>query len=105
MPPIYPQTLPLTPQGAAQSISAERARVLMEKSQELEAAFLSEMMSFAGLGETEGSFTGGAGEEQFASFLRAEQANLMVARGGIGLAEQIFQSLMAQQAQDLPQNG
>ena len=37
---------------------------------------------------------GGVGEEQFSSFLRAEQAKLMVAKGGIGLAEQIFQSLV-----------
>lgn len=80
--------------SAAPSPRAGVERQLMEKAQELEAAFLAEMLSFAGLGAAEGAFAGGIGEEQFASFLRAEQARLMVARGGIGLAEQIFQSLV-----------
>jgi flagellar protein FlgJ len=93
MPPVTPMPMPT----AQRTIPPERLALLKEKSQELEAAFLSEMLSFAGLGETEGSFTGGVGEEQFASFLRAEQAELMVARGGIGLAEQIFQSLVRHQ--------
>ena len=89
MPPLPPITAPVQPLSRP---GIERQ--LMEKSKELEAAFLAEMLSFAGLGEAEGSFTGGIGEEQFASFLRAEQARLMVERGGIGLAEQIFQSLL-----------
>lgn len=86
---------PLVPaHSAAPSPRTGAERQLMEKAQELEAAFLAEMLSFAGLGAAEGAFAGGIGEEQFASFLRAEQARLMVARGGIGLAEQIFQSLV-----------
>lgn len=89
MPPLPPIALPNTT-----SIPADRMAVLKQKSQELEAAFLSEMLSFAGLGETGSGFSGGVGEEQFSSFLRAEQAKLMVAKGGIGLAEQIFQSLV-----------
>lgn len=90
---------PLPPLGPATSLPAPKAAAnaaLMRKSQELEAAFLAEMLSFAGLGDTKGAFSGGVGEEQFASFLRTEQANLMVERGGIGLAEQIFQSLVEQ---------
>lgn len=90
MPPlslIPTRPTPLTEPGGA-------AARLREQSKELEAAFLAEMLSFAGLGESEGAFAGGIGEEQFASFLRAEQARLMVAQGGIGLAEQIFQSLV-----------
>lgn len=66
---------------------------LMQKAQALESAFLSEMLSFTGLGESPEGFGGGVGEDQFASFLREEQAKLLVARGGIGLAEQIFESL------------
>ena len=66
---------------------------LAQKAKELEAAFLSEMLGFTGLGEAEGSFGGGIGEKQFSSFLREEQARLMVERGGIGLAELIFNSL------------
>ena len=67
----------------------------MEKAKELEAAFLSEMLSFSGLGAVSEGFGGGAGEEQFGSFLRAEQARMMVDQGGIGLAEMIFNSLKA----------
>jgi Rod binding domain-containing protein len=78
-------------------VSGDRRMILMQKSQELEAAFLAEMLSFSGLGKAEGSFAGGIGEEQFASFLREEQAKLMVAKGGIGLAEQIFESLVRSQ--------
>lgn len=67
---------------------------LMLKAKELEAAFLSEMLSHTGLGASSESFGGGEGEEQFASFLRGEQAKLMVEKGGIGLAEMIFKSLV-----------
>lgn len=70
---------------------------LLEKAKQLEAAFLSEMLSFTGLGELSETFDGGAGEEQFASFLRAEQAKLMVERGGIGLAAVIFDSLKSKE--------
>ena len=67
---------------------------LMEQARALEAAFLSEMLGHAGLGGTpDGAFAGGIGEEQFASFLRREQAAQMVQRGGIGLAEQLFHAM------------
>ena len=65
--------------------------------QELEASFLAEMLKHAGLGETPEAFGGGAGEEQFASLLRQEQAKALVSAGGIGLAEQIFKSLVQRQ--------
>lgn len=66
---------------------------LMQKAMALEATFLSELMGYSGLGRAEGGFDGGIGEAQFESFLRAEQAKLMVERGGIGLADLIFESL------------
>ncbi len=73
---------------------------LMRKARELEASFLAEMLAHAGLGEAGGGdgngFGGGIGEAQFASFLRAEQARLMVARGGIGLAEILFRAMGGQ---------
>jgi Rod binding domain-containing protein len=72
---------------------AERGQLLAQ-AQELEAAFLAEMLAHTGLGETSESFGGGAGEGQFASFLRQEQARAMVDGGGIGLAELIFNSLV-----------
>jgi peptidoglycan hydrolase FlgJ len=67
---------------------------LRAKSQELEAAFLTEMLSHAGLGKARESFGGGVGEDQFSSFLRTEQVNAIIDRGGIGLSEHFFQSLM-----------
>lgn len=66
---------------------------LRQKAAQLETAFLSEMLSHAGLGAMEGSFGGGIGEDQFASFLRQEQAGAMVAKGGIGLTEALFRAM------------
>ena len=66
---------------------------LQEAAEKLEAQFLAEMLQCAGLGETKGPFTGGPGEQQFASFLCDAQAEEMVRAGGIGLAEQLFESL------------
>ncbi|MEN8841835.1 MAG: rod-binding protein, partial [Octadecabacter sp.] len=68
---------------------------LMAVAQSLEAAFLSEMLKSAGIGETPSDFGGGAGEDQFASFLRDEQAKQMTAAGGIGLAQSMFDAMMA----------
>jgi len=89
---ISPTSGPPTPDALPKP---EQARaVLMEKARALEAAFLSEMLSHAGLGRTsDGGFGGGIGEQQFASFLRNEQAGQMVQRGGIGLAEQLFRAM------------
>ncbi len=67
---------------------------LMQRAKELEVSFLAEMLSHAGLEPQENAaFGGGIGEEQFASFLREEQARLMVDRGGIGLAESLFRAM------------
>ena len=75
-----------------------RETQLRAKANELEASFLAEMLAHAGMGDAQQDFGGGIGEDQFASFLRAEQAKGMVAQGGIGLAEQFFQSLMKRSA-------
>ena len=72
----------------------DRRQTLMAKAEELEATFLAEMLAHSGLGEMEGSFGGGAGEAQFSSFLRQEQARLLVDGGGIGLAEMIFNTMV-----------
>jgi Rod binding domain-containing protein len=74
--------------------AADRRQTLMAKAEELEATFLAEMLAHSGLGEVEGGFGGGPGEAQFASFLRQEQARLMVEGGGIGLAEMIFNTMV-----------
>ena len=79
--------------ASAMPDSPDRAMAMMAKSHELEAAFLAEMLAHSGLGEMKGPFGGGEGEEQFTSFLRQEQARLMVEKGGIGLSELIFLSM------------
>lgn len=81
-----PPTLPPRP-------GADRADALRAQARALETAFLSQMLGEAGLGAPSAAFGGGAGEAHFASFLRDEQARLIVDRGGIGLAEQIFRAL------------
>lgn len=86
IPLVSPPALPAAAPG-------DRDLALMHTAKELETAFLSEMLSFSGLGEVSEGFGGGAGEEQFASFLRAEQGRLMVEQGGVGLAAMIFDQL------------
>ena len=92
MPPLQPIGAP-TPQ-------VQRDRALYEVAQELEASFLAEMLKSAGLGQSSESFGGGAGEDQFASFLVQEQAKAMVHAGGIGLAESLYNALKEQQTHD-----
>ncbi|WP_170563606.1 rod-binding protein [Ruegeria atlantica] len=67
---------------------------LQEAAIELEAAFLGEMLKSAGLGKARQSFGGGAGEDQFASFLVQHQARALAKAGGVGLAEALFESMM-----------
>lgn len=84
----------LTPHyGTRADSSAARDAQLLGKAKALEASFLAEMLAYVGLNGAPDGFGGGAGEEQFASFMRAEQAKAMVEAGGIGLAEHIFNAL------------
>lgn len=69
---------------------------LWDVAQKLEASFLSEMLKAAGLGKPRDAMGGGAGEDQFSSFLRDAQASEMVKAGGIGLAESLFEALKEQ---------
>lgn len=83
---------PISPATPVKAPSVTDA-TLMEKAQALETAFLAEMLGHAGLGDARDGLGGGIGEEQFASFLRNEQASAMVKKGGIGLAESLFNAL------------
>jgi Rod binding domain-containing protein len=83
---------PTQPAGAP---AAKPEDQLMAVAQSLEAAFLSEMLKSAGIGETPEEFGGGAGEDQFASFLRDEQAKQMTQAGGIGLAQLMIDAMIA----------
>lgn len=89
--PVLPsyQGPPPFPQG----LEADSA--LRDAANRLEATFLAEMLKSAGLDAMEGAFGGGIGEDQFTSFLREAQAEKLVAAGGIGLAESIFNAMRA----------
>ena len=83
IPPVDAPTRTITSQDQKLRSAAEK----------LEAGFLAEMLKAAGLGKSRSAFGGGAGEDQFSSFLVQEQAMQMVRAGGIGLAESLFESL------------
>lgn len=74
-----------------------RDLALRKAAEKLEAGFLAEMLKSAGMGKTSSHFGGGAGEDQFSSFLIEEQAMQMVKAGGIGLTETLFNSLKEKQ--------
>ena len=87
-------TLPaphLRPQTAAPDTDAK----LRDAAKKLETTFLSEMLKSAGFGAPLSGFGGGAGEDQFGSFLRDAQAAEIVETGGIGLAESLFEAMKA----------
>jgi Rod binding domain-containing protein len=73
---------------------ADDAR-LREVARELEASFLAVMLKSAGSGAARDALGGGVGEDQFSSFLTAQHARALVDRGGLGLAESLFQALKA----------
>lgn len=84
----------------SQAPTADRHKALRAAANKLEAAFLAEMLKSAGLGAPRSEFGGGAGEEQFASYLRQAQAEAIVEGGGIGLAENLFQALLRREQDD-----
>lgn len=88
---IPPTLAPTLPPAPAPQTAIRRS------AEALESAFLAEMLKSAGVYKPSESFGGGEGEEQFTSFLADAQARAMVARGGIGLADQIERSLIARQ--------
>ncbi|WP_435256951.1 rod-binding protein [Thioclava sp. FR2] len=72
----------------------DRSQALREKARELETAFLAEMLTHMQPEAASEGFDGGMGEQQFGSFLRHTQAKAIVDKGGVGLAEMIFASLI-----------
>ena len=90
MTPVLP---PVSGAVPALPTAPTRDQQLMQAAREMEANFLAEMLKSAGLGDMPKAFGGGAGEEQFTSFLRLEQAREMVKAGGIGLAQSLFEAL------------
>lgn len=70
---------------------------LREAAVQMEAVFLAEMLKSAGLAQARSGFGGGAGEEQFTSFLVQKQAEQMARAGGVGLAELLFNAMAERQ--------
>lgn len=80
-------------QATVYRMAPSQDKALRDAARELEANFLAEMLKSAGIGKTPEAFGGGAGEDQFASFMRLEQARQMADNGGIGLAESLYHAL------------
>ncbi|SLN61800.1 chemotactic signal-response protein CheL [Falsiruegeria litorea R37] len=88
MDPLYRTTPP------PQALSKTRGDgALRDVAQKLEATFLAEMLTSAGLGESRSLMGGGSGEDQFQSFLVRQQAEQIAKSGGIGLSETLFNAL------------
>ena len=77
-----------------QMAAAQQPDAARKAAAQLEATFLAEMLKSAGLGEQDNSFSGSAGEDQFASFQRQALAEAMVQKGGIGLAEVFYRAIL-----------
>ena len=78
-------------EGGARDAAAWRA------ARSFEAVFIAEMMSHAGAadaGGALGSGDGGFAEQTFRSLLSREWAEDLADRGGVGLAEQIYRSIV-----------
>lgn len=91
-------------QGRAQAALAAGGRgatseaATREAAEKFEAVFISQMFGhmFSGLG-SDSLFGGGQGEEMFRSLLVDEYAKLTVKKGGIGIADSVMRTLIAQQ--------
>lgn len=70
-----------------------RDEKLRRVAEDLESAFLAEMLRHAGAGTARETMGGGIGEEQMSSFLTDLHAQEIARNGGLGLAETIFRSL------------
>lgn len=84
---------PSRPMPAAQPATA--ARGMHQAAEDLEATFIAEMLKPMGAAAPREEFGGGAGEDQFSSFLVEQEARAMARHGGIGLGEAIYRSLAA----------
>lgn len=86
---------PYAGHGASTPRPPDQDTALRRAAEGLEAAFLAEMLKIAGIGRTPETGGGGAGEDHFGSFLADAHAAALSRRGGVGLAESIFESLKA----------
>lgn len=71
----------------------DRNATLRSRAAALETAFVSQMLAHAGFDRALSGMGGGQGGDQFASFLREEQAAQIVRAGGLGLSESLFRAM------------
>ncbi len=88
------EILQVNPFSKTSTANISRTEDIKLAAEKLEATFLAEMLKAAGFGEQENSFSGGSGEDQFASFHRQVIADQIAAAGGVGLTEHIMRALM-----------
>ena len=92
---LAPGLMPSLPGDTPKTASiADKAR---GTAQDFEAMFLNTMFQqmFSGVGE--GPFTGGHAANVWRSFLTDEYAKSFAKNGGIGIADHVYRSLLAQQ--------
>jgi Rod binding domain-containing protein len=94
---VLPKALAHAPK-ASTPMSAAKEKAMRETAQEFEAVFIGQMTEamFAGL-ETEEPFGGGHAEKMWRSQLSQEMGRSISASGGIGIAESVYRSMIAQQ--------
>lgn len=80
----------LLSQGRGSASDETRMR---ETAEAFEASFLADVLENSGINSMPESFGGGAGEDAFSSLLTREYGRLLAERGGVGLAEQVFELL------------
>lgn len=78
-----------TPNPSLPPVHARPAEARPAAAQALEQAFLEEMLKYCGPRASDGAFGGGAGEDQFSSFLTREYAARLSARLDLGLANRM----------------
>lgn len=85
--------------AAAPKIAADATDKLRAVAQDFESVFLNTMFQqmFAGI-EGEGPFGGGAGAGVWRSFLTEEYAKSFARAGGVGIADQVYRTLIDYQA-------
>lgn len=71
---------------------------LRQVAREFEAMFINQMLQHMSAGiKSDEAFGGGPGEEMFRSMLNQEYANGLSARGGLGIADQVYRQMLAMQ--------
>ncbi len=94
---------PPLPSGAGAKAGEKKAR---ENAQDFEAMFLNSMFQHMMTGiEGDGPFGGSTGVGVWRSFLTGEYAKAIARKGGIGIADQVYGALVAQQAAQSAQSG